>query len=194
MQAINKGINYLSKQQKETGAFDDGYGANSNSLAMVAIGLARAGVNPHADARFIKNGHSVMDALLSFALADNSGFGYTDNKTINAGATEQSFRALIAAEQVMKTGKAFNVYDFSKIPAHPGRATGEGGQGGGGVTPAPDADDISVSITIKADTGYWLNSKSVALKDGSSVADAFCGRLKEQVFLRWGQKTAIFHP
>ena len=54
----------------------------------------------------------------------------------------------------MKTGKAFNVYDFSKIPAHPGRATGEGGQGGGGVTPAPDADDISVSVTIKADTGY----------------------------------------
>ena len=54
-------------------------------------------MNPHADARFIKNGHSVMDALLSFALADNSGFGYTDNKTINAGATEQSFRALIAS-------------------------------------------------------------------------------------------------
>lgn len=121
--AIDKGIEYLSTQQKDSGAFDGGYGVNSNSTAMVIIGLAAAGIDPATDARFIKNGNSVLDGLLEYKMADNSGFGFTDNKTFSGLATEQSFRALIAAAQVMKTGKAYNVYDFSDNEVKPVTAT-----------------------------------------------------------------------
>ena len=174
--AIDKGVAYLAAQMQDSGAYDGGYGANANSTAMVIIGLAAAGVNPDTDSRFIKNGVSVLDGLLSFALTDNSGFGYTSNKTKNDSATEQAFRALIAAKQVMTTGKAYNIYDFSANSVSPARATGSGAAS----TPSvPTGDNITVRVTIKADTGYWLNSKSVTIAgEGATVYHAFAAALE----------------
>lgn len=160
--AIDKGVNYLSSQMKDDGTFDGGYGSNANSCAMVVVGLCAVGVDPSTDSRFVKNGVSALDGLLSFALSDNTGFGYTNNTARNDSATEQGFRALIAAAQVMKTGKAFNVYDFSHNAGAltPGRATG----GASAETPAdPTGQEITVSFTIKADTGYWMNGKTITL-------------------------------
>ena len=165
-EAIDKAITYLSGQQKETGVFDDGQtgtwaaGSNANSTAMVIIGLAANGINPATDTRFIKNGKSLLDGLLSFARSDSSGFSYTNNTPKNELATEQGFRALIAASQVIATGKAYNVYDFSDATVVPMHATGQGS------TQAPKkstGDTITVSVTIKADTGYWMKNKSVTI-------------------------------
>ena len=169
--AIDKAVEYLSSQQKTTGAYDGGYGENSNSTAMVIIGLAAAGINPDTDSRFIKNGKSLLDGLSSFALSDNSGFGYQNNSSKNDSSTEQSFRALIAAAQVMKTGKAYNVYDFSSNEVKPARATGSAVT----ETPAqPTGSDITVSVTVKSDTEYWLNNYPVTIKgEGATVYHAF---------------------
>ena len=173
--AIENGVNYLASQQEESGAFrfNEQYGENANSTATVIIGLAAAGVNPDTDPRFIKNGNSALDGLLSFALNGNTGFwNGSDTTTVDDSATEQSFRALIAAAQVMQTGKAYNVYDFSQNPVAAVRATGEG-------TPTPKpadptGDDMTVTFTIKADTGYWLNSSKITIKEtGATVYHAF---------------------
>ena len=171
--AIEKGVNYLASQQKASGAYDGGYGENANSTAMVIIGLAAAGVNPDTDQRFIKNGNSALDGLLSFAIDNNTGFwNGNDKTTVNDYATEQSFRALIAAAQVMQTGKAYNVYDFSQNPVTAVRATGAGAP-----TPTPTeptGENITVTFTIKADTGYWLNSSRITIKEtGATVYHAF---------------------
>ena len=174
--AIDKGVAYLAAQMQDSGAYDGGYGANANSTAMVIIGLAAAGVNPDTDSRFIKNGVSVLDGLLSFALTDNSGFGYQDNTTYNTGATEQAFRALIAAKQVMTTGKAYNIYDFSANSVSPARATSSGAAS---TLSVPTGNNITVRVTIKADTGYWLNSKSVTIAgEGATVYHAFTAALE----------------
>ncbi len=170
--AVDNAVAYLSDVQKEDGSFDAyGYGADANTAAMVIIALAAAGINPETDVRFIKNDVSALDGLLQFALEDYSGFGYTDNTEMNAYATEQGFRALIAASQVMKTGEAFNVYDFSKNSVKPGHATGNGG---GQVPSRPSADhsDIAVVVNIKASNGYWMKEKQVTLKEGSTVYHA----------------------
>ena len=169
--AIDKAVAYLSSQQKTTGAYDGGYGENSNSTAMVIIGLAAAGINPDIDSRFIKNGNSLLDGLFSFAVSDNSGFGNTDNSAKNDLSTEQSFRALIAAAQVMKTGRAYNVYDFSSNEVKPARATGSAVT----ETPAPPTGtDITVSVTVKSDTEYWLNNYPVTIPgEGATVYHAF---------------------
>ena len=121
--AIEKGVAYLASQMKSGGVYDGGDGANANSTEMVIIGLCAAGVNPDTDERFIQDGVSVLDGLLSYAVEGNTGFGYTDNKSVNDYATEQGFRALIAASQVMKTGKAYNIYDFRDNKVEPGYAT-----------------------------------------------------------------------
>ena len=164
---IEKGINFLRTKQTESGVIGD----NSNAAAMVIIALASVGINPDTDSRFIKNGNSAIDGLLTFALEDNSGFGYKDNQKVDSLGTEQSFRALIAAAQTMATGKPYNVYDFSQNKVEPVRATGSGGS----AQPSePTGDDITVKFTIKSDTGYWLNNYSVTVKGtGATVYHAF---------------------
>lgn len=171
--AIDKAVNYLSTQQTENGTFSDGYsGPNSNSTAMVIIGLCAAGVDLVNDTRFINNGNNIIDGLLSFLVADKNGFGYTDNASINPYSTEQAFRALISLAQTIKTGEAYNIYDFSKNELTPARATGTSTSSS---TPSePTGDNITVTMTIKADTGYWLKNYSTTIPgDGATVYDAF---------------------
>lgn len=167
--AVDKAIEYLSTQQKDDGSFDAyGYGADSNTAAMVVIALAAAGINPDTDDRFIKNGISVYDNLLSYAYSDNSGFGYQDNQSDPWGSsTEQGFRALIAASQVMNTGKSFNVYDFSANSLVPGRATGTG-EVSKPSTPS-GSSNVTVTVSIKGLDGYWLKEKAVTLKDDATM-------------------------
>ena len=174
--AIDKGVAYLATQLQDGGVYDGGYGANANSTAMVIIALAAAGVDPANDARFTKNGISVVEGLMSFALKNNSGFGYTDNVTYSDLATEQGFRALIALAQFKATGKAFNIYDFSAVKTQPSHATGTG------VTETPEQppeteDKITVTVTISTPGGTWL-SKSVKLNKGSTVYHAFIAALE----------------
>ncbi|MTK13190.1 MAG: DUF4430 domain-containing protein [Clostridiaceae bacterium] len=111
--AIDAAIEKLSQLQTEKGGFKSWGSENSNSVAMVIIGLCDNGIDPAADKRFIKNGNSLMDSLLSFAVSDNSGFGFTDNTRINEMATEQGLRA-IAAYKLFKEGKG-SVYKGFKV-------------------------------------------------------------------------------
>ena len=177
--AISKAVAYLSSQQEADGTFDPyGSGSDADACANVVMALAAAGINPDTDSRFIQNGSSALDGLLLFALDDNSGFGYKSNETLNAYATEEGFRALIAASQVMAADRAYNIYDFSGTPVSPAWETGS-------TTPdvptaptnpeeptTPD-DTITVTVSVQADTGYWLRSKSVTVSKGATVCDAF---------------------
>ena len=174
--AIDKGVAYLATQLQDGGVYDGGYGANANSTAMVIIALAAAGVDPANDARFTKNGISVVEGLMSFALKNNSGFGYTDNITYSDLATEQGFRALIALAQFQATGKAFNIYDFSTVKTQPSHATGAG-ETETPEQPPETEDKITVTVTISTPGGTWL-SKSVKLNKGSTVYHAFIAALE----------------
>ncbi len=170
--AIDNAITYLSEAQKEDGTFDAyGSGADSNTAAMVVIGLCAVGVDPDTDSRFVKGDVSALDNLMAFALTDGSGFGYKNNTTFDAYATEQGFRALIAAYNTMQTSKAYNVYDFSRNELTPGRATGNDA----GSSPAtPSGDQITVQVSIKSNTDYWMKNKSVTIPgDGATVYHAF---------------------
>lgn len=175
--AIDKGVSYLETQLGDGGVYSDAFsGPNVNSTAMVIIGLTAVGVDPEKDERFIKNGMSVVEGLMSFALADNTGFGFTDNVHYNDTATEQAFRALIALAQYKATGKAFNVYDFSAVKTEPSHATGAGETEKPSEEPT-QGEDITVTVTISIPDGTWL-SKSVTVKKGSTVYHAFTKALK----------------
>lgn len=176
--AVDKAIEYLSSVQKHDGSYDAyDSGADANTAAMVVIALASVGINPDTDKRFIKNDVSALDNLLSFALADNTGFGYKDNNSLNEYSTEQGFRALIAASQVIKTGEAFNVYDFSGntlVLGYEKEITSSGGSG----SYVPKDDKITVKVSIKAIDGYWMQNKSVTLEEDATVSDALLKAIK----------------
>lgn len=180
--AINQAVAYLSSVQKEDGSFDDdpyGGGPDANTAAMVVIGLSALGINPDTDTRFIKNDHSALEALLAFARKDNRGFGYTNNESLNSYATEQGFRALIAAKQVMDTGEAFNIYDFSHNAGslEPGYAIAESDGEDTTVTP-PVVTQITVTVSIDANGDDWLDEKYVSVAEDATVYDAFMEALK----------------
>lgn len=175
--AIDKAVDYLATQMGESGIYSDAFsGPNANSTAMVIIGLTAVGVDPEKDVRFSRNGLSVVEGLMSFALANNTGFGFTDNISYNDAATEQSFRALIALTQFRATGKAFNVYDFSAGKTEPAYASGAGETEKPSEEPT-QGEDITVTVTISTPDGTWL-SKSVTVKKGSTVYHAFAKALE----------------
>lgn len=160
--AVDNAVNYLSKNWKADKTF-----GNANTTAAAIMGLAANGINPHTDARFIaSDGTSLLDSLLTYAVGDK-GFGYSDSSEVNEYASRQAFGALIAASQVMNTGKAFNIYDFSGNTLTPGRATGIG-EVSKPSTPS-GSSNVTVTVSIKGLDGYWLKEKAVTLKDDATM-------------------------
>ncbi len=96
--AVDRAISWLSGVQTEVGGFPGSAWApvNSQSIAQVITALTELGIDPHTDSRFIKNGNSLVDALLAYAIP-KGGFKneMTDTKA-NAMATDQGTYALVA--------------------------------------------------------------------------------------------------
>jgi hypothetical protein len=125
-----------------------------------------------------------VEGLLTYALVNNTGFGFTNNTAKNDMATEQGFRALIAAYKVIETNAAFNVYDFSANYADLQKGeetTGYGsnpGSSSGSGSYVPKDDKITVKVSIKAIDGYWMQNKSVTLEEDATVSDALLKAIK----------------
>ena len=103
--AVDRGINWLSKAQKEDGSYTSWGSKNSESISQVIVALTGLGIDPHNDSRFIKNGNSAVDALLSFAdpkggfyhvKAGDPGNGGGEPGEVDAMATDQAMYALVA--------------------------------------------------------------------------------------------------
>lgn len=121
--AVQEGIECLSALQTAGGGYGYDGVENSNDAATVVIALTALGIDAGSDARFVKNGNSVLSNLLGFVTEDLQ-FGYDSNAEANAYATEQGFRALIAYSRYQAGG--YNVYQFEGPLApyvRPGRIT-----------------------------------------------------------------------
>ena len=98
--AIDRAISYLSEQQQASGGFGSWGTLNSESCAQVICALTACGVNPNTDKRFVKNGKSVLDGLMSFYDEKVGGFRHVNTASggyepvVNQMATEQAYYAL----------------------------------------------------------------------------------------------------
>ena len=99
-EAIDKGLAILSDRQNENGSYQ--YSATEQasceSVAQVIVALAELGISLD-DSRFVKNGKTLLDALLQFQQADG-GFSHLVDGETDLLATEQAFYALVAANRV----------------------------------------------------------------------------------------------
>lgn len=94
-EAIEGALQCLSEMQLENGCFASWGSENSESCAQVIVALTALGIDPQKDARFLKNGRSVLDALCDFVLDD--GFYHSAELVeVNGMATEQAYYALTA--------------------------------------------------------------------------------------------------
>jgi len=98
--AVDRGVDWLSKAQKANGGYASWDSINSESIAQVIIALTSLGIDPHKDSRFIKNGHSVVDALLSFAAPDG-GFYHLKQGGVDNGGAKPGEVDLMASDQAL---------------------------------------------------------------------------------------------
>lgn len=92
--AVNRALERLSQLQQDDGGFITMGVENCESAAQVLTALSDLGIDQSKDSRFIKNGNTVMDAMLRYRNTDGS-FSHTGG-SFNETATMEAFYALTA--------------------------------------------------------------------------------------------------
>ncbi|MDR2355055.1 MAG: S-layer homology domain-containing protein [Clostridiales Family XIII bacterium] len=96
--ATEKALAYLSALQDDAGGYYSWGYVNSESAVQVLVALCELGI-PADDPRFVKNGHSLVDNILGFQLADGSFLHTADGSGNSQMSTEQAFYGLVAAQR-----------------------------------------------------------------------------------------------
>ena len=101
-EAVDRGLDVLSNKKRDDGGFASWGSVNSESAAQVVTALSALGIDADTDPRFVKNGISVLDNLISFKDEATGGFRHIkkdQNGNVygeNAMATQQGTYALVA--------------------------------------------------------------------------------------------------
>ena len=118
--AAERAFAKLSAIQKDNGGYASWGSVNSESIAQVIVATTAWGIDPDTDPRFVKNGKSAVDALLTFYVEEGRGFahvlenspGYVGGE-VNGMATDQACYALVAYNR-FQNGKTA-LYDMSDV-------------------------------------------------------------------------------
>lgn len=116
--SVDSAITALTKMQNSSGEFSSFGTVNSESTSQVIVALCSLGINPDTDKRFIKNGKSPVDILLSYYVGN--GFSHTKGSNYNQMATEQCFYGLVAYYRLCNNKNfLYNMTDVYEKPYDP---------------------------------------------------------------------------
>jgi len=107
--AVDRGIAVLSKLQGSDGGYLLSGEKTSESTAQVLVAISSLGI-PVSDKRFVKNGNSLVAALMKYQKSDGS-FSHTSESDLMA--TEQCFYALAAKNRLSQNKTA--LFDMSDV-------------------------------------------------------------------------------
>ncbi len=109
-ESVDAALAFLSAKQKASGGFSS-YGVeNPESAAQVIVALSSLHIDFQTDTRFIKNGNTMLDAILDFRLEDGS-FSHTSGGVSNENATVQVYYAMVAYFRLMNGEGALYLLD-----------------------------------------------------------------------------------
>ena len=132
--AVEEAFACLSAMQHDNGTFASGGSECSESCAWVIVAATTWGINPDTDSRFIKNGNSVVDALLTHYLEDSATFQHIVGAGSNAMATDQSCYALVAYDRFINGKTA--LFDYSDVTFE---------------TATPETDEMTATLGLPAE-------------------------------------------
>lgn len=177
--AAERAFNYLSEIQLNTGGFLYGSAETSESAAQVIVACTTWGINPDTDSRFIKNGKSVVDNLLSYYVEADAMFAHQGNSS-NAMATDQACYALVAYNRFIN-GKN-SLYNYSDVVFDNKDTVVLGNPKVTLGLPSEITDDMgnTFNATISLDqwdntAGYKLIDFIVNVPEGLTVTDVVAG-------------------
>lgn len=107
--AVDKALNLLSDRQLANGGFKSFGVENPESCAQVITALTSLGINPLSDKRFIKNGKSPIDAMLTYKTA-SGGYSHTAGGEYNITSTSQVLYSLVSIYRLQNgSGSLYNL-------------------------------------------------------------------------------------
>ena len=129
-EVIDEALARLSEMQDADGGYSSWGTANSESVVQVVVALTELGVSLD-DSRFVKNGHTLLDNLLSYRQENGSFLHTSSGGGSNQMATEQGLYGLVAAQRASKgqnslyrMGDALSVADSDGKRADAGQRSG----------------------------------------------------------------------
>ena len=99
--ATDKALTYLSKTQDSNGGFSSWGIATSESVVQVIVALCELGIDLD-DSRFVKNGHTMLDNLLTYRNSNGSFKHTSDGSGSDQMAAEQGFYGIVAVMRAMQ--------------------------------------------------------------------------------------------
>ena len=184
--ACETAFNWLSESQLDNGGFPYGQGETSESCVWAIVACTTWGINPDTDPRFIKNGNSAIDNLLTYYLEDQAMFEHGRGAGANAMATDQATYGLVAYDRLVKGKPA--LYDYSDVIS----------------APAPSNDEMTATLGLPAEinpgaafnatisinkwdneAGYKLIDLIVNIPEGVSVTDVTASNRLEGGEISW---------
>ena len=140
-QATREALACMSEQQSDDGGFASWGTANAESCVQMIVALCELGIDLD-DPRFIKNGNTMLDNLMTF-YRKGEGFLHTQSGSgSNQMATEQGFYGLVAAQRAAEGNSSlYRMSDALSIPDAVETETAEG-QGLEGRNPAVTAQPV----------------------------------------------------
>ena len=178
--AAEEAISTLSAIQNSNGGYASWGTVNSESCAQVIVACTAWGINPDTDSRFVKNGKSVVDALLAHYLEDESAFEHVIDSGANGMATDQACYALAAYNRFVK-GKT-SLYDMSDVSFEEKDEVVLGKPKATLGLPAEITDDIGKTFNATISIDQWDNTAGYKLVDfvmngpeGLSIANVTVG-------------------
>jgi len=129
IEAIDRALGFLSESQLDCGGFASMFSqdeADVESVAQVIVALGELALTERRfrldDPRFVKNGNTLLDSLLSFQNPDGGFRRGSENS--NLMATEQAFYALVAARRAGWRSSLFLMLDTTQRQFNTGQAVG----------------------------------------------------------------------
>lgn len=161
---IDEALGCMSKKQDDKGGFSSWNEANTESVVQIIVALTELGL-PLDDARFVKNGNTLLDNLLA-CYSPGQGFLHTqDGGGSNMMATEQAFYSLVAARRA-RDGQSslYRMNDAVKV-ADPQEGAVKAGEGLGGKHPDVKAQPlIYFEKTFEDTSGANAHPNHVAIE------------------------------
>ncbi len=113
--ATEEALECMSKKQSSQGGFSSWGTPNSESCVQMIVALCELGV-PLDDARFVKNGNTMLDNLMTFYLKGKGFLHAANGSGSNQMASEQAFYGLVAAQRARQDKSSlYRMSDSLKI-------------------------------------------------------------------------------
>lgn len=109
-ESIDRALNVLSKKQNEKGGYSSFGTVNSESVSQVISALVALDIDVQSDSRFIKNGNTLVDNLMTFKNSDG-GFSHIENGKSNNIACYQALNSLVDLYKYMSKGNT-EIFEF----------------------------------------------------------------------------------